>query len=463
MILSLFGCGGAESTPTVAPTATAVPKSVQTPSLPLLEAITSALEAQDEQEYQAARSAIADHLLAGTDPNLEFTEVSGDDGEEGGLYPLHLVISTCYFNEISVAFEEIYLPEDHADRCTDLADLLIEGGADVDLPSESVLGSSPLHLAATHGQFGLAELLIDSGASVNQLDQGGSTPLDSTAMARLTIASFALWGMDDVINESAVDAIADLLTEHGGISENPIPGESLALIEDNFDSDSDGMTLEGLLEGLEGIFEDAIDAEEDPGSDNIWVMNADGSNQTRLTESGGYDYQPSWSPDGTQIVFVSDRSSTAATNLTPTPSKASAVFGNTLGDSVVNSDEILGMMPEYDDATLPVALVVVFDDGVDGKIWGDGRYTRCVTGEPCGHLSSPTIHGREVYVKTSGHAASDPSHHWHYAYIFLKQTGSQTWPIQYVVPSSQWMAHRYFDSDNPWGDWGDLVVTADYD
>ena len=528
LILSLFGCGGAESiptsipanpqslpptaepTPTVAPTATAVPKSVQTPSLPLLEAITSALEAQDEEEYQAARSAIADHLLAGTDPNLEFTEVSGDDGEEGGLYPLHLVISTCYFNEISMAFEEIYLPEDHAERCTDLADLLIEGGADVDLPSESVLGSSPLHLAATHGQLDLAELLIDSGASVNQLDQGGSTPLDSTAMARLTIASFALWGMDDVINESAVDAIADLLTEHGGISENPIPGESLALIEDNFDSDSDGMTLEGLLEGLEGIFEDAIDAEEDPGSDNIWVMNADGSgqtrltesggsdyqpswspdgtqiifasdresdsyiddiwvmdadgsNQTRLTESGGYDYQPSWSPDGTQIVFVSDRSSTAATNLTPTPSKASAVFGNTLGDSVVNSDEILGMMPEYDDATLPVALVVVFDDGVDGKIWGDGRYTRCVTGEPCGHLSGPTIHGREVYVKTSGHAASDPSHHWHYAYIFLKQTGAQTWPIQYVVPSSQWMAHRYFDSDNPWGDWGDLVVTAAYD
>ena len=173
LILSLFGCGGAESIPTsipatpqsLPPTAeptytpyptstpypTPIPKSVQTPSLPLLEAITSALEAEDEEEYQAARSAIAGHMAAGTDPNLEFTEVSGDDGEEGGLYPLHLVISTCYFNEISMAFEEIYLPEDHAERCTDLADLLIEGGADVDLPSESVLGSSPLHLAATRG------------------------------------------------------------------------------------------------------------------------------------------------------------------------------------------------------------------------------------------------------------------------------------------------------------------------
>ncbi|MCH2672707.1 MAG: hypothetical protein MK011_10600, partial [Dehalococcoidia bacterium] len=213
--------------------------------------------------------------------------VSGDDGEEGGLYPLHLVISTCYFNEISVAFEEIYLPEDHADRCTDLADLLIDGGADVDLPSESVLGSSPLHLAATMGQFDLAELLIDSGASVNQLDQGGSTPLDSTAMARLTIASFALWGMDDVIDEAAVDAIADLLTEHGGISENPTPGESLALIEDNFDSDSDGMTLEGLLEGLEGIFEDALDAEEDPGSTSGSQWGTYGSGDGELNTPSG--------------------------------------------------------------------------------------------------------------------------------------------------------------------------------
>ena len=139
------------------------------------------------------------------------------------------------------------------------------------------------------------------------------------------------------------------------------------------------------------------------------------------------------------------------------------VFDNAVGETGVNTGDIVGMETKDSDVLRPVALVVVFDDGVDGKTWGDGRYTRCVTGEPCGHLSGPTIHGREVYVKTSGHMSNDPSHHWHYAYIFLKQTGSETWPIQYVVPSSQWMAHRYFDSDNPWGDWGDLLVTAAYD
>jgi hypothetical protein len=43
---------------------------------------------------------------------------------------------------------------------------------------------------------------------------------------------------------------------------------------------------------------------------HIWVMNADGSAQTRLT-SGGYaanDADPAWSPDGTQIAFGSTRS-----------------------------------------------------------------------------------------------------------------------------------------------------------
>ena len=43
------------------------------------------------------------------------------------------------------------------------------------------------------------------------------------------------------------------------------------------------------------------------GNAEIYVMNADGSSQTRLTEDPGQDRDPSWSPDGTQIVFASDR------------------------------------------------------------------------------------------------------------------------------------------------------------
>jgi TolB protein len=44
------------------------------------------------------------------------------------------------------------------------------------------------------------------------------------------------------------------------------------------------------------------------GNPEIYVMNADGSEQTRLTDNPATDFQPSWSPDGTKIAFSSDRS-----------------------------------------------------------------------------------------------------------------------------------------------------------
>src|SRR5919112_4947129 len=39
----------------------------------------------------------------------------------------------------------------------------------------------------------------------------------------------------------------------------------------------------------------------------IYVMNADGTGQTRLTNNDAYDYDPSWSPDGEKITFTSTR------------------------------------------------------------------------------------------------------------------------------------------------------------
>jgi TolB protein len=43
------------------------------------------------------------------------------------------------------------------------------------------------------------------------------------------------------------------------------------------------------------------------GTDDIWVMNADGTEQTNLTNDAANDLYPNFSPDGTRIVFSSNR------------------------------------------------------------------------------------------------------------------------------------------------------------
>ena len=46
---------------------------------------------------------------------------------------------------------------------------------------------------------------------------------------------------------------------------------------------------------------------DDPKATEIYVLNADGSNPTRLTTDGSHNIRPSWSPDGTKIAFLSTR------------------------------------------------------------------------------------------------------------------------------------------------------------
>ena len=41
--------------------------------------------------------------------------------------------------------------------------------------------------------------------------------------------------------------------------------------------------------------------------DDVWTIDADGTDLTRLTHSPAFEFDPSWSPDGTQIAYRSDR------------------------------------------------------------------------------------------------------------------------------------------------------------
>jgi Tol biopolymer transport system component len=45
----------------------------------------------------------------------------------------------------------------------------------------------------------------------------------------------------------------------------------------------------------------------DSGNHDIYTMDADGSNETRLTTNLAYDDQPTWSPDGNKLAFITDR------------------------------------------------------------------------------------------------------------------------------------------------------------
>jgi Tol biopolymer transport system component len=35
----------------------------------------------------------------------------------------------------------------------------------------------------------------------------------------------------------------------------------------------------------------------------VWSINADGTDLTRITDTPGFDFDPSWSPDGAHIVL----------------------------------------------------------------------------------------------------------------------------------------------------------------
>jgi TolB protein len=60
--------------------------------------------------------------------------------------------------------------------------------------------------------------------------------------------------------------------------------------------------------GLDGriVFAKSLSGD-DPYATDIYVMNADGTEETRLTDNAAEDGWPSWSPDGEKIAFSSDR------------------------------------------------------------------------------------------------------------------------------------------------------------
>ena len=64
----------------------------------------------------------------------------------------------------------------------------------------------------------------------------------------------------------------------------------------------DGATPEWSPDGTRLVY-----TSQESGNPDLWVINADGTGKRPLTTSLGRDFNPSWSPDGKSIAFISDR------------------------------------------------------------------------------------------------------------------------------------------------------------
>ncbi len=121
--------------------------------------------------------AIADYLLAqGTPLNLFEASAAGKPDRVREL----LVLNPASANEVAPdGFQPLGLAAFFGH--TAAAALLIDAGADVNSPSKNGQKVQPLHSAVAGQHFELAQRLLEHGANVNAVQEGGFTPLHGAA------------------------------------------------------------------------------------------------------------------------------------------------------------------------------------------------------------------------------------------------------------------------------------------
>ena len=140
------------------------------------------------------------------------------------------------------------------------------------------------------------------------------------------------------------------------------------------------------------------------GNAEIYIMHADGTSQTRLTNNPGSDLEPTFSPDGSKIAFVSDRSG-----------HVGIWVMNVDGSNPVElMDGIGGREPEFS----PDGTKIVFGgnggSGNDTEIWtmnADGTGRNNLTQDSLVHDYSPSFSPdgtKVVYFRDPNMGSSQP-------------------------------------------------------
>ena len=163
----------------------------------------SLLAAVDQGNVDAIRL----HMESGTDPDESFVPPGVP---WAGASALHIAVIKEY---------------------QEVAQVLLDNGADIDTPAQDQFRGSPLEWAAFFGLKEMAVFLVEAGADLNSKNAFGTTPLDATVVDNPFIPQEQREAF-----EKSRDLVRDYLVANGAKSDRPLISLLEAVDQRNVDA-----------------------------------------------------------------------------------------------------------------------------------------------------------------------------------------------------------------------------------